>query len=88
MQVVFLKRFSKDLDDVSSKSVKQSLESFIVEIERATSLRNTPNVKKLAGYRNAFRLRIGDYRIGMFVEGDVIEFVRILHRKDIYKVFP
>ncbi len=88
MQVVFLKRFSKDLDDVSAKNVKHTLESFIEEVERTASLKNHPNIKKLTGHKTAFRLRIGDYRVGMFISGDVVEFVRILHRKDIYKVFP
>jgi mRNA interferase RelE/StbE len=88
MQVVFLKRFSKDLDSVSNKGVRRILELFIEDVERSSTLKNHPNIKKLSGYKNAFRLRIGDYRVGMFISGDTVEFVRILHRKDIYKVFP
>lgn len=34
------------------------------------------------------RLRIGDYRLGMIVEGEVVEIVRFLHRRDIYRYFP
>ncbi len=35
-----------------------------------------------------YRIRVGDYRIGVEVVGDEILFVRILHRKDIYRYFP
>jgi mRNA interferase RelE/StbE len=31
---------------------------------------------------------VGDYRIGISVEGDEVEFVRCLHRRDIYRYFP
>ncbi|MCC5620529.1 type II toxin-antitoxin system RelE/ParE family toxin [Nostoc sp. CHAB 5715] len=33
-------------------------------------------------------MRVGDYRIGFTVAGDTITFVRVLHRKDIYRYFP
>ncbi len=36
----------------------------------------------------AYRIKIGDYRIGIFVESKVVEMARFVHRKDIYKVFP
>jgi mRNA interferase RelE/StbE len=88
MQVIFLSRFSKDLDKVNQRSVKDALIRFIAEAERAASIRNFSNIKKLAGHRSAYRLRIGDYRVGLFVQGDTVEFARILHRKDIYNEFP
>lgn len=35
-----------------------------------------------------FRIRIGEYRIGVVITGNTIVFERFLHRKDIYKYFP
>ncbi|MBP1468695.1 type II toxin-antitoxin system RelE/ParE family toxin [Candidatus Chloroploca sp. M-50] len=35
-----------------------------------------------------YRIRIGDYRLGLFVEDDTITVVRFLHRRDIYRYFP
>jgi len=35
-----------------------------------------------------YRIKIGDYRIGMTVEGNLVTLVRFLHRKDIYRYFP
>ncbi len=40
------------------------------------------------GYDEYYRIRIGDYRLGIKVKKDSIEMLRCLHRKDIYKKFP
>ena len=88
MKVEFLKRFSKDLDDIKSKSVKQSVIRLIELMESVDSLEKIPNTKKLKGHRSAFRARLGDYRLGFFFENSTILLARFLHRKDIYKMFP
>ncbi|HLO85710.1 MAG TPA: type II toxin-antitoxin system RelE/ParE family toxin [Nostocaceae cyanobacterium] len=46
------------------------------------------NIKKLKGEGNYYRLRVGDYRIGVVVTENTMIFVRVLHRKDIYRFFP
>jgi mRNA interferase RelE/StbE len=43
---------------------------------------------KLEGYKNAYRIRIEEFRIGAFIEGKTVELARFLPRKDIYKYFP
>ena len=88
MKVEFLKRFSKDLDDVKIKTVKQSVIRLIELMEVVDSLEKIPNTKKLKGHKSAYRTRIGDYRLGFFFENSTILLARILHRKDIYKIFP
>jgi len=32
--------------------------------------------------------RIGEYRIGVALEGSEVEFVRCLNRRDLYRYFP
>ena len=66
MKVEFLKSFSKDLDSINSKSVKQSLIRMIELLEKSEDLKKIHNIKKLKGFRNAYRIRIGDYRLGFF----------------------
>ena len=44
--------------------------------------------KKLKGYKSYYRIKIGDYRIGVEIENDVIDFILISHRKNIYNLFP
>ena len=88
MKVEFLKKFSKDLDGVNSKSIKASLIKVITLMESTASLDNLPNTKKLKGHKSAYRTRIGDYRLGFFYENETILIARFVHRKDIYKIFP
>lgn len=88
MEVEFLDRFYKDLDKVTSKSVKNSLERLIEELESGRNLSEIPSMKKLKGHKSAYRFRIGVYRVGVFYEGQKVIFARVVHRKDIYSVFP
>jgi addiction module RelE/StbE family toxin len=88
MKVEFLKSFSKDLDDVNSKQLKSSLLKVIDLMESASILTEIANTKKLKGHKSAYRVRIGDYRLGFFFEDSVILIARFVHRKDIYKIFP
>jgi mRNA interferase RelE/StbE len=60
----------------------------IEEAESAYTLSGIKNIKKLKGDNISYRIRLGDYRIGLYFEKGVIEFARIVHRKDIYKIFP
>jgi mRNA interferase RelE/StbE len=88
MKVEFLKSFSKDLDLINSKSVKQSLIRIVELLEKVEDLKDIPTIKKLKGFRNAYRIRVGDYRLGFFQDGSAVQLARFLHRKDIYKHFP
>ena len=88
MTAEFNRRFLKDIDKVAQPSVRKDVREIIEEVEKARNLSEISNIKKLKGYSIAYRIRTGDYRIGLFVENDVVEFVRIAHRKDIYKIFP
>jgi mRNA interferase RelE/StbE len=48
------------------------------------------NVKKLAGYKDRYRLHVGDYRIiyEIMDEQLVILFVGVGHRREIYRAMP
>ncbi len=45
-------------------------------------------LKKISGFENYYRIKIKEYRIGFKKEGNSIVFMRVKHRKDIYKIFP
>lgn len=88
MQVEFLSKFSRDIDQITVKSVKSNLAKLIQQIESEDNLDTILHLKKLAGHKSAYRIRLGDYRVGIFYENKTVIFARIIHRKDIYKVFP
>jgi mRNA interferase RelE/StbE len=88
MTVEFLKQFSKDLDNLVGASIKRQVAELIEAFESLDSLPRMANLKKLKGHRNAYRIRLGDYRLGFFVYENTVTFARLLHRKEIYKQFP
>ena len=60
-------------------------------LEKLETLRNIPvpsDAKSIIGEHGVFRIRIGDYRIGLKIENEIVYFVVFEHRKDIYKEFP
>ncbi len=88
MQVEFLSKFNKDISSIKVKSTKTKLIEVIDSIEKATSMSDIKGLKKLKGFKDAYRVRVGDYRLGAFINKDVAELARFVHRKDIYKFFP
>jgi mRNA interferase RelE/StbE len=89
MIVEFDKSFEKSLIKVNDPSILRKLKRVIIQIESSASLSQIPNIIMLTGYSTYYRLRIGDYRIGMeMTNKNTIRFIIIAHRKDIYKIFP
>lgn len=88
MKVNFNRKFAQDLRGINNQKLKDNIKSLIVELEEKDSLDQIANVIKLKGHPFAYRIRLGDYRMGLFYENGIIEIVRFLKRNDIYKVFP
>ncbi len=88
MKTSFSQTFARDLKKIKDETLLARVAWVIGELEAAESLADINQLKKLAGYRHAYRIRIGDYRLGIYVSGDTVEFVRFLHRKEVYRYFP
>lgn len=88
MKVEFRESFAKDLKGIKEKSLLSKVREVVEAVEEADSLAELPSLKKLKGSGKYFRVRVGDYRVGIALENDTVVFVRFLNRKDIYKHFP
>jgi mRNA interferase RelE/StbE len=88
MKVKFRERFEKDLKKISDQKILLQIKIVILDTEKADNISQISNFKKLKGHKTAYRIKLGDYRIGVYKNDQVIEFTRVLHRKDIYKYFP
>lgn len=86
MHCKFHKKILKDIKKLDN-SAKLRLSEFLEEAQNSAKLSDLP-VKKIQGYKDFWRFRLGNYRIGISLEQETIIFRRILHRKDIYKRFP
>lgn len=89
MKVEFDKSFEKSLETLKNKSLFQKIEKTIIEFENSSSLTELSNIKKLTGYKFYYRIRIGEYRLGIEkIAENTFRFIIVAHRKDIYKLFP
>jgi mRNA interferase RelE/StbE len=82
------KRFEKDTDKINDKNLLYNLADCIEILVKADNIKTIKNIKKLKGSNFFYRIRLGDYRIGLEIKNETIELIRFLHRKDIYKYFP
>ncbi len=60
----------------------------ILEVEEAKDIHSIRNLKKLKAQGNHYRIRIGDFRLGLIIEEDTVFLVRCLNRSEIYRFFP
>lgn len=88
MKTNFLKSFTRDLKKIKDTGLLERIAQTIEAVETTPSLADLPNLTKISGADDFFRIRVGDYRIGIHLDGDVVTFVRCLNRKDIYRYFP
>jgi mRNA interferase RelE/StbE len=73
---------------ITDKRLLRRVKEVIEAVETVDALALLPNLKSLKGTKNYFRLRVGDYRIGLAFEDETAIFVRFLNRKEIYRYFP
>ncbi len=88
-RIIHKKQFYRELARLP-KEVRRRIE----EIAFGDYIKHDPflngRVQKLKGYREYYKIRIGNYRVGLKLnrEKRIIEFCRVLHRRDIYRQFP
>jgi mRNA interferase RelE/StbE len=71
IKLLYGKRFSKDLDAIRHEpKVKKALLERIERIRAADSLGDLKDIRKIEGYRGSFRIKVGDYRLGVKAENN------------------
>ena len=61
MNVEYSKDFEKSVKKLAGKMLG-SIRKVITEVKNAENIKDITDCKKLVGYRNVYRIRIGDYR--------------------------
>jgi mRNA interferase RelE/StbE len=64
------------------------VQDVVEAVEQARRLDEIPGIGKMEGWKRYYRIEVGDYRVGVAVDSDVVTFIRCLNRKDIYRYFP
>ncbi len=87
--VEFTKRFLKELAALPA-DIQTRVELIVfkeLEVENPFKL---GYLEKMKGYSDKYKIRVGDYRIGITIEKEdrILVCDRIAHRRDTYKIFP
>lgn len=89
MLLKFDRNFEKDLKKIKEKKLLDKIKQVIHNCEDATSIKDVRNISKIIGFRNYYRIKLGQYRVGIELENpETMRFITILHRKEIYRKFP
>ena len=88
MDVIITKQFEKDTEKELSQKMRLRLADIIEELQKVSKPSEINNIKKLRGFKSAYRIKMGDYRICFILEDNLIKLSRIMNRKEIYRYFP
>ena len=83
------KQFDKLVFKINEKSVKARLKKVIDRVAQAKNLDEIPNITPIVGYTNYYRIKFGDYRVGISLEDNIVWFLFFGKRdENTYKKFP
>jgi mRNA interferase RelE/StbE len=88
VKIKYQRRFLKELARIPPKRRKQIEQFVFKELPGMDSIFESGKVEKMTGYPGFYKVRFGDYRVGIRIKDDTVSFERVLHRKDIYRFFP
>ena len=88
MEVRYHRRFDRDLGRIRDRALSRSVEQVIEELKAASNITDVRNVVKMVGWERHYRIRVGNYRLGLEMDGDVAILTRFRHRREFYRYFP
>jgi len=88
VKTLYKRTFIRDLSSLPEQ-VKEKIQTIVFnEIPNMQDISQISGLKKIRGHKRYYRIKIGGYRIGIEIRENTIVFMRVLHRKDIYRYFP
>ena len=89
MKTKYLPSFTKDLKKLKKIPIYLEIKNLAFQtVPDYQNITEIKSLKKIKGHKNAYRIRVGDYRIGVFIQKETVTFSRVLHRKNVYRYFP
>jgi len=88
-QVEYTKRFLKELASLPT-ATQSRVETIVFQELESENPFELGYLSKMRGYKDKYKIRVGDYRIGVTVDkkSQTILCQRVAHRREIYQVFP
>jgi mRNA interferase RelE/StbE len=88
-KIEYAKRFLKELSELPEE-IRTQAESIVFEELLTNNPFGLGYVERMRGYPDKYKIRIGDYRIGITIDkkNNLVICQRIAHRREIYRIFP
>lgn len=86
MRTIYRIEWKKSAVKELSKLDKQAATRILAAVEELSQKPLPQGVRKLVGSDNAYRIRIGDYRVvySLFQKQLLVHIVRVVHRREVY----
>jgi len=89
MKIEITKRFVKDTQKITDKRILLKIQQILLEAQKIESLISLNDLEEMSGYPNFYRIKFDyRYRIGIYLENETIQFLRVGSRENFYKRFP
>ena len=74
MHVELTHKFKKQVENCRDQRIKSKISEIIQAVIANDSMQGFSNLKKLSGYKNSFRIRLGNYRLGILADDKTVIF--------------
>ncbi|MGZ8190277.1 MAG: type II toxin-antitoxin system RelE family toxin [Methylococcaceae bacterium] len=89
MKIEISKRFVKDAQKITDKRILTKIQQVLLEAQQIEDLSFLSDLEELSGYPHFYRIKFDyHYRMGIYCDGETIEFLRVGSRESFYKKFP
>lgn len=77
MKTEYLPSFTKDLKKLKKTSTYSEIKNLVFNtIPDCQNITEIKSLKKIKGHKNAYRIRVGNYRIGVFIQKETVTVLR------------
>ena len=80
--------FRRDARRLGSVQIRRRLDRVIQELIEASNITEVSGIRRLRAEGQHYRIRIGDYRLGITMDGNTAILCRFLPRGEFYRTFP
>ena len=86
-KVEVTKRFEKDIQSLENEQQKQILKASLKLENDPFGFNRNQNIVKLKGYKNEYRLRVGDFKIRFEINtrSKTVILLTVAHRRESYR---
>ena len=88
MEIRYHNQFHRDSRRLGNLSLASQVEQVIEQLKAASTIRDLRGVSRMTARGEHYRIRVGEYRLGITMDGETAILRRFLPRGEIYRRFP